>query len=311
MRVAVLMSTYNGEKFIDEQIVSILKQLPAEGLLMVRDDGSTDKTVEKIRRMKDTRIQIEIGENIGFAKSFLTLLNETPRDREMVMFADQDDVWLDGKIQRAWDSLATSEGQASLYCSGQLITDEKLNILESSERITHQPSFRNAIAENIVTGCTAAINNQALQLMLRSGVPKHVQFHDWWLYLVISAHGSVIFDDKDLILYRQHEYNYMGRGVGWFGRNLKKIQYLRKNNWTEALAGQISDLKQYYWASLSFEYKNMIDKYIEGSGKEVCVRWSFICSGHLWTRSVLRDLVLRFLLIRHRNRILNVVKNIN
>jgi glycosyltransferase involved in cell wall biosynthesis len=300
MRVAVLMSTYNGEKFIDEQIVSILKQLPAEGLLMVRDDGSTDKTVEKIRRMKDTRIQIEIGENIGFAKSFLTLLNETPRDREMVMFADQDDVWLDGKIQRAWDSLATSEGQASLYCSGQLITDEKLNILESSERITHQPSFRNAIAENIVTGCTAAINNQALQLMLRSGVPKHVQFHDWWLYLVISAHGKVIVDEKAFILYRQHENNYIGRGTGWAGRILKKIRYLKKESWTSALIGQVIDLREYYWLSLSAGDRKIIEQYVEGVGADVRVRWRFICSRHLWTSSISRDLVLRWLLMRHR-----------
>lgn len=222
MRVAVLMSTYNGEKFIDEQVISILKQLPSEGLLMVRDDGSKDKTVEKIRRIQDTRIQIESGENIGFAKSFLTLLSKTPRDIEMVMFSDQDDVWLAGKIRRAWDCLSASSEQATLYCSRQLITDKNLNILEVSEKIPLQTSFYNAIAENIVTGCTAAINNHALRLMMLSGVPERVQFHDWWLYLVISAHGKIIVDEEALILYRQHENNYIGRGVGRTGRILRR-----------------------------------------------------------------------------------------
>ena len=95
MRVVVLMSTYNGERFIEEQVCSILKQLPPEGLLMVRDDGSTDKTVEKIYAFKDNRILLERGENIGFGKSFLTLLNKAPIDAQMAMFSDQDDVWLD------------------------------------------------------------------------------------------------------------------------------------------------------------------------------------------------------------------------
>lgn len=267
---------------------------------MVRDDGSTDKTVEKIRRMKDTRIQIEIGENIGFAKSFLTLLNETPRDMEMIMFADQDDVWLDGKIQRAWDCLSASNGQAILYCSRQLITDKDLNILEVSEEIAHWPSFSNAIAENIVTGCTAAINNCAHHLMLRAGVPDNVRFHDWWLYLVISAHGVVVVDDKPLILYRQHENNYMGRGVGWLGRIVKKIRYLRKGTWPEALVSQILELRKYYWSSLSDYNKIIIDQYIEESKIGVHVRWNFILRPHLWTGSIFRDIALRTILTAHR-----------
>jgi len=302
MRVVVLMSTYNGERFIEEQVVSILSQLPSEGLLMIRDDGSTDKTVEKIKNIHDSRIQIEEGKNIGFAKSFLSLLNKTSQDVQMVMFSDQDDVWLDGKIQRAWECLSKSEGQATLYCSRQIIVDQKLKILDLSEKIVHQPSFSNAIAENIVTGCTASINKQAIQLMQRSGVPKNVYFHDWWLYLVISAHGTVIVDDAALILYRQHEHNFMGRGVGWIGRNMKIIQFLTKNDLIDALVSQIYELRKYYFASLPSDARKIIEKYIEDSGQRVYARWSFIFHNHLWTRSLQRDLVLRYLLVRHRIR---------
>lgn len=300
MRVVVLMSTYNGERFIEEQIESILTQLPADGFLMVRDDGSTDGTVEILKSFNDTRILLEEGVNIGFAKSFLTLLVNTPEDLQMVMFSDQDDVWLDGKIQRAWSYLSDSSAQATLYCSQQLIVNEKLEILESSERMIHKPSFSNAIAENIVTGCTAAINYRAIELMKRSGIPKNVRFHDWWLYLVISAHGLVIVDNKYLILYRQHEHNHMGRGAGWIGRNWKKFQYLRKNNWANALVDQITDLRTHYWASLHEHDKDLINNYIELAKLGTCVRWSFILSGRLWTRSLFRDLVLRYLLTKHR-----------
>jgi glycosyltransferase involved in cell wall biosynthesis len=297
MRVIVLMSTFNGERFIDEQVRSILDQLPSGGLLMVRDDGSSDGTVSRIQAFNDSRIQLLHGENIGFAHSFLTLLNSAPSETDMVMFSDQDDVWLAGKIQSAWQCLSTVEHQAALYCSRQLITDQKLNILEISEEIRLPPSFANAIAENIVTGCTAAINREAIKLMQRAGVPQHVRFHDWWLYLVISAHGVVIFDENAHILYRQHENNYLGRGVGWFGRHKTYLKFLWKNDWMSSLIGQLLDLKLYYWTSLTNEKLNILEKYINFDKSRHEIRFAFVFSARRWCRSLTRDMLLRVLLL--------------
>ncbi len=299
MRVIVLMSTFNGERFIDEQVRSILDQLPSGGLLMVRDDGSSDGTVSRIQAFNDSRIQLLRGENIGFAHSFLTLLNSAPSETDMVMFSDQDDVWLVGKIQRAWQCLSAVEHQAALYCSRQMIVDQNLNILEISEEIRLTPSFENAMAENIVTGCTAAINRKAIKLMQRAGVPRHVRFHDWWLYLVISAHGVVIFDDKAAILYRQHENNYLGRGVGWFGRHKTYLKFLWKNDWVNSLVGQLLDLKLYYWNSLTCDRLNLLDKHINFDRSKNQIRFAFIFHTRRRCRSLTRDMLLRVLLLIH------------
>ena len=181
MRVYVLMSTYNGERFVIEQVNSILVQLPVDGRLLVRDDGSTDSTPDKIESIVDPRIEIVRGENIGFARSFLTLLQQTPPDAEMVMFADQDDVWLPFKIQRAWKWLLPHADTPTLYCSAQELVDEHLRPLQRTPPWPRPPSFSGAIAENIVTGCTAALNRCAIDLLKQGGVPSHVRFHDWWL----------------------------------------------------------------------------------------------------------------------------------
>lgn len=300
MRVVVLMSTYNGERFIEEQVASILKQLPPEGRLMVRDDGSTDRTVEKLKHIHDNRIQIEEGENIGFARSFLTLLTRTPQDVQMVMFSDQDDVWLEDKVLRAWTCLSAVETQPALYCCRQLVTDIKLKIRQESERINHKPTFMNAIAENIVTGCTAALNEKAINLMKISGVPEHVKFHDWWLYLVISAHGIVIADNNAFILYRQHGNNYLGRGFGRISQQVNMVKFLMKNNWVDALFYQLIDLEKNYNKSLSKECKKIIADNMEFNGNKFCARWAFIFGKNRWTRSVSRDIFLRILLLIHR-----------
>lgn len=300
MQVVVLMSTYNGERFIEEQVASILAQLPPMGLLMVRDDGSTDTTAKKIYAFKDERILLEEGRNIGFAKSFLTLLKNTPKNTQMVMFSDQDDVWLEGKVQRAWDCLSTLEDRPALYCSRQMIADQDLHIVEESTKKNSHPSFHNSLAENIVTGCTAAINERAIDLMKLAGVPERVEFHDWWLYLVISAHGTVIADDRALILYRQHENNFIGRGTGLAGRFQKNIEFVIKNDWVNALIGQIQELRENYWFSLTIGNKKIIEKYVEFSGDQSCAQWEFIFSRRRWIEDPFRDLIFRCLLLIHR-----------
>ena len=189
-RVVVLMSTYNGENFVLEQLYSILDQLPVDGRIVVRDDGSSDATVERVASVADPRITVVRGENLGFASSFLTLLKNAPGDAGMIMFADQDDVWLPRKIERAWKVLSAPRDRPALYCSAQMLADEQLRPLHATQRWPRDPSFQNALSENIVTGCTAALNPAAAALLRRAGVPPEVRFHDWWMYLVVSAFGN-------------------------------------------------------------------------------------------------------------------------
>jgi glycosyltransferase involved in cell wall biosynthesis len=230
-RIFVLMSTFNGERFVIQQIRSILEQLPPGGCIMIRDDGSSDATSALVAGLGDDRVSLLRGENIGFARSFLTLLQAVPSDADTVFFADQDDVWLPGKIDRARKALAGFSLHPALYCSAQMLANEQLLPFNVTPRWPRPPSFCNALSENIVTGCTAALNRTAMELVRRAGVPDRVRFHDWWLYLVISAFGTVVFDEEPTLLYRQHAGNQIGHGPGWWGRQLRILSFLRRYDW--------------------------------------------------------------------------------
>jgi glycosyltransferase involved in cell wall biosynthesis len=299
MRIVVLISTYNGERFIEEQVRSILVQLPADGVLMVRDDGSSDSTVSRIETFEDPRISLVRGKNMGFARSFLTLLVEAPSNAEMVMFSDQDDVWLPEKIERAWQHLKPLMAQPALYCSAQLLVDVTLRPLQATPAWPREPSFVNALAENIVTGCTAALNQPALALLQSAGVPEGVRFHDWWLYLVVSAFGAVVVDNQPTLLYRQHGENLIGHGAGWLGRQLQMLRFLLKHDWVGILLGQVAALKHYYGDRLHAEQSALLEIHFRIDEKCALPRWRLVFGSRRWRQTGLHEIPFRILMAVH------------
>ena len=300
MRVVVLMSTYNGERFIEGQLRSIIEQLPADGLLMVRDDGSNDFTVKRIEAFRDPRIRLVRGENMGFARSFLTLLATTPSDAEMVMFSDQDDVWLRQKIERAWQHLKPLTAQPALYCSAQMLVDETLQPLQVTPPWPRGPSFASSLSENIVTGCTAAFNQAALTLLQSAGVPEGVRFHDWWLYQVLSAFGTVVVDDQPTLLYRQHGANLIGHGAGWWGRQKQVLRYLLKHDWVGILLGQVAALKMLYGDRMSAEQCSLLKDNFNFFGQRASPRWQLVFGLRRWRQTVVQEITFRCLMALHR-----------
>jgi len=299
-RVVVLMSTYNGERFLEAQVRSILEQLPQDGRLLVRDDGSTDRTVKLLQGFSDSRIQLKCGENLGFAKSFLTLLQQAPTDAQMVMFSDQDDVWFPDKIERAWRRLRAIPSGPALYCSAQMLADEKLNPLERTPAWPRPPSFIGAMAENIVTGCTAALNTEAANLLREGGVPEQVHFHDWWMYLVIAAFGTVVVDDEPTLLYRQHGGNLIGRGAGWWGRHLQILRFLLKNDWVGIMLGQIAELQSLYGGRLSPEQRRILFRHFVVRDNLAKPKWRTVLGGTRWRQTWANEVFFRILLVTKR-----------
>jgi glycosyltransferase involved in cell wall biosynthesis len=302
-RVVVLMSTYQGERFVVEQLQSILAQLPADGRILVRDDGSSDKTVEVIESLGDPRITVTRGQNLGFSQSFLTLLAQAPTDADMVMFSDQDDVWLPHKIARAWQGLLPLAGSPALYGSRQMLTDEALRPLHATETWPRGPSFASALTENIITGCTAAMNRPAVTLLQRAGIPRGVLLHDWWVYLVISAFGAVVFDDEPTLLYRQHGRNQIGHGRGWLGRQLGVLRFLARNDWVGILLSQLQALRVHYGHSLDPAAKQLVESHFGVANGHAVPRWRLILSTQRWRQGAFWDLMLRLLLLAHKLRI--------
>jgi len=294
MRVVILMSTYNGERFVEEQLGSILVQLPPNGRVIVRDDGSTDQTIARILAFGDPRVAIIRGENIGFARSFLTLMAMAPLDADMYMLSDQDDVWLPFKIERAWNHLKAYTEQPALYCSRMQLVTAHLEPIQLSVSWPRQPSFSNALTENIVTGCTAAFTLSALNLAKVAGDTSQIYFHDWWLYLVVSAFGKVLIDHEPTILYRQHGKNVIGMRAG-IQRYWSILKFLRKVNWVHIMFNQIDIFRAVHGASLSESQRKFMRQSFDSFRLPSVMRLIFYPQ-HL-RQTLLSELLFRLLLL--------------
>lgn len=210
-RVCVILAIYNGERFLREQLDSLASQTVPPTLLVVRDDGSRDRSVEIVREWAEAssvELQFEAGERLGPAQSFLRALS-IAGPAELYLFCDQDDVWLPQKIERALSGVPIAPGAPPvLYAACAHVVDEQLKFM----RTTNAPrklSFGSAACESLLTGCTMAFN-RALRDKVALDLPVFTPMHDWWLYLVASAVGSINFDGTASILYRQHGGNALG-----------------------------------------------------------------------------------------------------
>ncbi|HEO6713513.1 TPA: glycosyltransferase family 2 protein [Streptococcus agalactiae] len=215
MKVNILMATYNGEKFLAQQIESIQKQTFKEWNLLIRDDGSSDKTCDIIRNFtaKDSRIRF-INENehhnLGVIKSFFTLVNYEVAD--FYFFSDQDDVWLPEKLSVSLEAAKHKASDVPLLVYTDLkVVNQELNILQDS-MIRAQSHHANAtllpeLTENTVTGGTMMINHALAEKWF---TPNDILMHDWFLALLAASLGEIIYLDSPTQLYRQHDNNVLG-----------------------------------------------------------------------------------------------------
>lgn len=214
MSVLILMSTYNGERFLKTQLDSIMAQDYEDIELLVRDDGSSDSTCEilDLYAAKNSWIHWYCGENIGVQKSFFDLIHKANLNKDYYAFADQDDKWLPGKISRAvfiLDQINCKE--PVLYCSDKVIVNENLEPIHVSvKRTIKKTTFGNALVQDICTGCTSVLNNNLFCTIRDHAIPDHAIMHDWWFYLTAACFGTVYYDKKAYILYRQHGNNVSG-----------------------------------------------------------------------------------------------------
>jgi len=167
---------------------------------------------------------------------------------------------------------------------------------------TRGPSLANALTENIIVGCTAAINRPALMLLQRAGVPSGVRFHDWWIYLIVSAFGIVIYDDHPTLLYRQHSDNVIGRRAGWLGKLKGSYKVITRNDWLSVLLRQIHAFVEHYGDSLSPEIGAWIAQHFKRRTARTIPSWTLVFSTHRWRQSLADELALRLLLALHKCR---------
>lgn len=218
--IDILLATYNSQNYLEELLNSLFSQTYESWQLLVRDDKSTDNTLDILNDYKqkyhDKITIIESDKNIGVVQSFETLLRASTAP--YIMFCDHDDVWLTTKIEKTLKKMIESETihekTPILVHSDLMIVDENLQTKHESfrkfSRLNNKKllDFNYLAIASAVTGCTIMINKIAKNYCL----PFHpnCQMHDWWLALAISKHGKIEYIDEPLLLYRQHARNQLG-----------------------------------------------------------------------------------------------------
>lgn len=213
-KVAILLSTYNGEKYLDDQIQSIIDQSYKNWVLYIRDDGSKDNTVGIIKRYAEKYSNIiffneDNIKNVGVVRSFLDLLKNTNAD--CYMFSDQDDVWLKDKIKDSISLLRKKEpGPVCIFTDVEIV-DNNLKAIRRMNGNNIWTDFILLLFTNCVTGCTMLFNSELKKLIKFDELDYNKIFmHDWWIGLIASAFGNLAYLNKATMQYRQHGDNVVG-----------------------------------------------------------------------------------------------------
>ncbi len=218
-RIAILLATFEGARFLDGQLQSFLAQTHRDWVLYWRDDGSSDATVAMMQTFAAGQpagrvVRVRAPEaRLGATDSFIRLLAaalEADLDAQRFAFADQDDVWLPEKLARGDAALGEAPAETpALYCGRQVLVDAGLRRLGLSPAV-RWPGFPAGLTQNVATGCTIMLNRAAAALIAGSRPPP-ASMHDWWSYLLVAAAGGrILADDEPVVLYRQHGANTIG-----------------------------------------------------------------------------------------------------
>ena len=216
IQVDVLLATYNGEKYLRCQLDSILNQTHKNIRILINDDFSTDGTKDILKEyeQKDSRIKVKYNEkNLGYIKNFEDLLSRV--ENEYFMLSDQDDLWKEEKIEKSLDKLLKED--ADLVFTDLEAVDEKLNsiapsvikFMQMDKNIKKHQDYKLVFLRNCVTGCTILSKRELINKYIPIPTEKPME-HDWWIALVISQIGKIVYLDEPTIKYRQHGDNQLG-----------------------------------------------------------------------------------------------------
>lgn len=239
--IQILLATFNGARYLPEQLASLQNQTEQNFSLLISDDGSTDGTADILRDFADRwqgRVEFATHEvPFGNARdNFFWLMEQSSAD--YVLFCDQDDVWNSDKLKKTLAGLrALEQGNPEmpvLFFTDQTPVDASLkpiapSLMRMQQQDASQIDYRRILFQNIVTGCAAGANRAAVQLALKCCDRQGVIMHDWWLGLAVARFGKIGYLDESTLLYRQHGGNSVGaKRVGSLGHIVNKLTHLKQ-----------------------------------------------------------------------------------
>ena len=302
MKIHILLSTYNGEQFLAEQIQSIQNQTVQDWKLLIRDDGSRDRTREIIQEFvaQDSRIHwINENEskNLGVIKSFHNLAQFEEAD--VYFFSDQDDVWLPQKLELSLAEARKYPAEMPLMVYMDLtVVNQDLEVLSSS-MIRSQSGHANTelvqeLTENTVTGGVAMVNHALIQLWDQT---EDILMHDWYLALLATAFGKLVYIDQPGELYRQHEHNVLGartwskRVRKWLRPHLLFSAYWELITRSQKQAAFLLDMP------LSAEKRELVSAFVTILDQPLVKRWQILRQYGLRKNKAFHTLVFTTLII--------------
>lgn len=264
-KTLILLSTYNGEKYLRDQLDSLLLQKNID--ILIRDDGSTDNTIFILKEYSNLHKNISYysGDNLGYAKSFWQLLKQKD-DYEYYAFCDQDDIWLEEKIERAITLIkeATKENEPVLYTSNVICINNSKEIISKKVFEGKVLNKYECLQKSILPGCTFVFNNKAQSLLKK--YDGFMESHDWATYIIINYFGQVLYDKESYIYYRIHENNTLG-----IQTKLQKIKLKLKRFFKKSKCTRSKFAKDFY----SCYYEKIPSKYIKSIKRLAFYKESF------------------------------------
>lgn len=266
-RIAVLLSAYNGEQYIEKQVESILKQEHLDSLtIIVRNDGSNDGTLDILCKLKESHSEIDIveGQNIGLVASFLELLNYAyGKGYDYYSFCDQDDYWLPEKLNVAIKSLEGHE-EPCMYASCSTIVNDNLEPTGGLTQIkVREINFYNSAIQNFCPGHNQVLNRAMARMVVsKTKYSPDIYSQDMWITEVASVTGTIIFDNTPHTLYRQHGNNQLSFGkskLEWVKSHVKRLQ----KNEGKKIATQLKYFCDSYSEYLTKEQKDEVEGFFE------------------------------------------------
>ena len=274
MKISVLLCTYNGEKYIQEQLSSIINQSKMVDEIIVSDDCSRDHTIKKVEEFaQNCKINIKINSNslnTGFKKNFYNGLSFCSGD--IIFFSDQDDVWEYRKVEKIIN-LFESNNKALLVFSDAFVTNEKLEFkshllkdvrYNDNFMIDSKSQLNMLLADNFITGATMAIRKELINLASPFGMEWP---HDYWLGIIAAINNGLYCINEPLIKYRQHASNAIGINKKYSFSQIKKLfsqtnsSSNRENKYAELRLPQLAYLKLFLQQKNKDNYIELVEDY--------------------------------------------------
>lgn len=276
-KIDILLATYNGAPYLPEQLDSVFAQEGVEPRVLVRDDSSSDRTLEVVadyaRRYPGRVLLVDDGlPRGGAAANFFRLLAQ-PSEAAWFAFCDQDDVWLPRKLITAIEALATiPPATPGLFLCGYYVVDKDLNRLGRSLILQRPLGFGNAIVKNVATGAVSVFNRALWQQLRRPDLDLgRIFMHDWWAYLLAASFGKVLYDPEPLVLYRQHGGNVLGAAHGLNGW-IKRWKIFMGGQDRGVASGQMRYFYELYQAELQPGQRAVMKDICQPSSRLVAIR---------------------------------------